>query len=146
MDIGFVGSLFGQLSCWLFSARTFHEHKIMWLYSQTTGTVKLGTVIKRWTGYSGFGEGRNNPVLETVHDLGPIPKGLYAIGPVYDDPHLGPCVMHLTPIGHDAHDRTLFRIHGDNATHDASHGCIILPKQLREEIAASTDRELGVME
>lgn len=95
--------------------------------------------------YSGTGEGRNNPDKESVQNVGPIPRGAYSIGQAYDHPHLGPCVMNLDPMsGTNAFGRTAFRIHGDNKTHDASHGCIICPPGLRHYIAASKYRILLV--
>lgn len=95
--------------------------------------------------YSGHGEGRNNPDMEYVPNVGPIPKGRYRIGPAYDDPHLGPCVMHLDPLpGTDTKGRSAFRIHGNNKQNDASHGCIIAGPTLRHYIAASNDRVISV--
>lgn len=96
-------------------------------------------------GYSGTGDGKNNPEMEAVRMIGPLPRGDYEIGPIYDTLHLGPRVMPLTPIGHDALGRSGFFIHGDNAKHDASHGCIILPRGVRELIGAAGDRHLRVV-
>ena len=36
-----------------------------------------------------------------------------------------------------------FRIHGDNETHDASHGCIILGRSIREKIRDNKETVLG---
>lgn len=89
------------------------------------------------TGYSGHGEGRNNPAMEGVQKVGPIPAGFYRIGPAYAHPHLGPCVMNLDALpGTETHGRSLFRIHGDNTNHDASEGCVILGPAIRHQIAA----------
>ncbi len=97
------------------------------------------------TGYSGHGEGRNNPALQKKQKVGPIPQGLYKIGPAYQHARLGPCVMNLDPMpGTDTFGRSLFCIHGDNANHDASEGCIILGPTIRRQIAASSDRLLLV--
>jgi hypothetical protein len=53
--------------------------------------------------------------------------------------------MNLDPLpGTDMFGRSLFRIHGDNSAHNASHGCIILSRKLRDQIAASQDRLLDV--
>ena len=103
-----------------------------WAYSQTSGVIRHN-MIDVGSGYSGFGEGKNNPAMEAVENYGPIPQGRYLIGKAYDHPHLGPCVMNLTPTkGTTAFGRTDFRIHGDNLSHDASHGCIILNHDIRE--------------
>lgn len=80
-----------------------------------------------------------------MRNVGPIPRGRYSIGPEFDAPVQGPCTMRLTPEGHDALGRDGFLIHGDNATHNASTGCIILPFESRREIAGSADRELEVI-
>jgi hypothetical protein len=54
-------------------------------------------------------------------------------------------VILLEPVGHNALGRSLFRIHGDNAQNDASHGCVILPRNIRELIWNSGDRALTVI-
>ena len=56
--------------------------------------------------------------------------------------------MSLTPVGHLAHGRTAFLIHGDSIKHpgDASEGCIILGPHIRTRIAASGDTVLNVIE
>lgn len=117
-----------------------------WVYKQSTGEI-LNGAIPEGRGYSGTGEGRNNPTMQDVPDVGPIPQGEYSIGDSYDDiGGLGPCVMHLDPLpGTDTFGRSLFRIHGDNSEHDASHGCVVLPPNIRHLIADSDDRILGVV-
>lgn len=115
-----------------------------WEYDQSSGEIRLnGAYIGK--GYAGTGAGRNNPDMEDVANTGPIPRGSYTIGPSYRHPVLGPVVMNLDPVGHNAHGRTHFRIHGDNATNDASEGCIVLPPGIRKKISASTDRKLEVV-
>ncbi len=115
-----------------------------WRYEQSTGRISRDGELLA-TGYSGTGEGRNNPTMEAVPNVGPIPCGLYRIGAPYQGQHTGPYTLNLDPIGHDARGRTAFRIHGDDAEHDASRGCIILsPRSLRAQIWASGDHELVV--
>jgi len=87
-------------------------------------------------GYSGTGEGRNNPTLEWKPNVGPIPRGLYRIGDPITDAHMGPLAFPLVPIDHSACGRTGFYIHGNNAANDASHGCIILGWAIRAHIIA----------
>lgn len=96
-------------------------------------------------GYSGRGEGRNNPALQHVRATGPIPAGRYRIAKPRTSSQTGPFVLDLTPIGHDALGRSAFQIHGDNATGTASSGCIILPRAVRESIAASGLGEMEVV-
>lgn len=118
----------------------------MWTYHQRSGELTRNGAYEA-TGYSGTGTGRNRPEAQAVIATGPIPRGKYKIGKAYKHDHLGPMVMNLDPMdGTDTHGRTLFRIHGDNARHDASHGCIILGPSMRKEIAESKDHELEVVE
>jgi hypothetical protein len=118
-------------------------------YQQTTGRFSRdGTLIG--IGYSGHGAGLNNPQMEAVHGVGPIPAGPWTIGPAHADGALGPIAMNLDPVApFDAHGRTLFRIHGDNdlLNHTASDGCIVLGPAYRRQIAeavAGGDNDLTV--
>jgi hypothetical protein len=116
-----------------------------WSYDQSSGELRHDGVFEG-TGYSGTGVGRNRPEAQRIHNTGPIPQGRYKIGPSHDHPHLGPCVMNLEPEpGTDTFGRSAFRVHGDNARHDASEGCIILGPSIRKLIAASGDHELEVL-
>lgn len=113
-------------------------------YSQAEGVWALPNGDKL-TGYSGHAEGRNNPALEAEPSIGPIPRGLYTIGPPHASPNTGPYTMDLGPVGHDALGRSLLRIHGDSANHDASHGCIVIPGRInRERIWIGEDHEVTV--
>lgn len=98
--------------------------------------------------YSGIGEGKNNPDMEMDVGVGPTPRGIYKFGPVYDDPTgLGRLVMHLDPLpGTNTFGRSAFRIHGDSIEHpgQASHGCIIVPHDLRVHISQANDRVMKV--
>lgn len=98
------------------------------------------------TGYSGHGEGRNNPYDISIADTGPIPLGVWDIGPSYTDAIRGPIVMRLAPESDtETFGRSGFLIHGDNATHTASTGCIILGPAIRREIDQSQDKNLRVI-
>lgn len=101
------------------------------------------------TGWAGQLEGTNNPGMQNVPNIGPLPQGCYTIGPAYDHPHLGPLTMNLTPDDtNEMFGRADFRIHGASAQHPAlsSHGCIILPRYARQHIIDSGDRRLEVKE
>ena len=118
----------------------------MWSYSQTTG-VLLHDGTKIGVGYSGNGDGLNNPAMQSVSAMGPLPQGAYSIGRPFTHPTKGPVVMHLTPQpGVEQFGRSEFLIHGDNSAmnHTASHGCIILARPLREQVASSGDTDLTV--
>lgn len=119
-----------------------------WVYNQSTGELRhSGEVIA--TGYSGAGftgaAGRNNPAMEATANVGPIPSGQWHIGPAANSPNTGPNTITLTPAGHNAHGRTNFRIHGNNAANNASHGCIIMPPAVRQQIIDSLDMILNVV-
>lgn len=117
----------------------------MWTYSQSNGDLNHnGTFVAE--GYSGTGKGRNNPAEQSTANLGPIPQGRYMIGKARKSDTLGPITMDLSPLaGTNEFGRSLFRIHGNNAENDASHGCIILDRVARLLIDASTDRDLEVV-
>ncbi len=108
-------------------------------YIQSTGAIlENGVMIGR--GYSGHGDGLNNPAMEAVRNVGPIPAGFYRIGPSEDRSAdgKGTNVMTLTPTnGNTAHQRSGFLCHGDNKAmnHTASDGCIIAALPIRLRIA-----------
>jgi len=124
-----------------------------WHYDQSSGELSRdGKLISR--GYSGNGRGKNNPALEGVPGIGPIPAGRYKIGKPYDSQNVGPFAMPLDAVdakpGDDVEARTgrgAFRVHGDSikAPGTASKGCIILPRTIREAIWKSGDRDLEVV-
>lgn len=127
----------------------------MWIYQQSTGKLvyrdanqdtnqELYVVI----GYSGHGEGKNNPDMQDVHNVGPVPRNFYTIGLAYTHPQKGPIVMRLTPdLGSEMYGRDGFLIHGDSirAPGTASEGCIILPKWARLAISSHSCKRLQVI-
>lgn len=124
-----------------------------WTWDQSAGTLSRdGVLISR--GYSGKGRGKNNPALEGVVGVGPIPAGRWKIGAPYDSDRVGPYALKLDAVdaklGDDTDQRTgrgAFRIHGDSvrAPGTASNGCIILPRTVREALWKSGDRDLVVV-
>lgn len=119
----------------------------MWTYNQANGQLSRNGVLVS-IGYSGLGVGRNNPAEQDVHGTGPIPQGFWQIGQPMDTPNLGPHVMPLTPaLETNTFGRGGFFIHGDSWEHpgQASHGCIILERPIRQEISDSGDTELEVV-
>lgn len=118
----------------------------MYVYSISTGEMSRdGGVIA--TGYSGQPSCKNDPEKCMVHNKGPIPPGRYSIGQPRDTASHGPFVLPLTPAeDNEMFGRSGFLIHGDSASHpgEASEGCIILPRAVRETIHASEDTELEV--
>jgi hypothetical protein len=119
----------------------------MWTFHQSTGELLDPNGKLAATGYSGYGRGKNNPALESVAQVGPIPAGEWRIvGGPYDTTGHGPFVLRLRPMG-DTHGRSGFLIHGDSssAPGTASKGCIILDRKTRELIWNSGDRKVLVV-
>jgi len=119
-----------------------------WTYIQETGELQQdGRPVA--TGYSGAGAGKNNPDLQDVHDVGPIPKGEWTIcGPPISTGEHGPYVLRLHPAQEtETFGRSGFLMHGDSkaAPGTASQGCVILPRSVREEVWKSGDRDLKVV-
>lgn len=117
-----------------------------WLYGQADGKlIRNGQLAG--VGYSGLGAGKNNPTMQSVKGVGPIPQGVYRIGDPFDSEEHGPFALPLAPdAANQMFGRAGFLIHGDSIEHPgaASEGCIILPRLVREAIAASGDRGLQV--
>lgn len=123
----------------------------MWTYHQSTGLLEhSGTSVQ--IGYSGHNAGLNNPAMQNVQGVGPLPQGRYTIGHSYTHPVLGPVAMNLEPDpANEMFGRSLFRIHGDNAhmNHTASDGCMIFDHQTRcrvSDAVAAGDNELTVVD
>jgi Protein of unknown function (DUF2778) len=141
---------------------------VTWTYSQRTGALMSPYGALAGTGYAGAGAGKNNPDLETLHNIGPVPRGVYDVTgpectrftiprdsacPVCPDcggtsaHHHGPYVLRLHPRpGTEMFGRAGFLVHGDNPLHTASEGCIIQPIATRRMLAASPQRVLEVTE
>ncbi|MGB8065194.1 MAG: tlde1 domain-containing protein [Candidatus Sulfotelmatobacter sp.] len=118
-----------------------------WTYAQKSGELQQdGKPVA--TGYSGAGAGKNNPAMQNVPNIGPIPEGDWTIaGPPADTPDHGPYVLKVNPAaGTETFGRSGFLMHGDATEHPgcASHGCVILPRAVREQVWTSGDRELEV--
>lgn len=114
----------------------------MWTYQQRNGRL-LHDAREVWTGYAGCGEGLNNPAMQDVKGIGPLPQGLYTIGHPYAHEHLGPVCMNLTPDQHNLmFGRGDFRIHADNVHNNqsASEGCIVMPLAVRIKIAEAVTK------
>ena len=134
---------------------TFHQEiagidldAFAWTYAQKSGELQQeGKPVA--TGYSGAGRGKNNPEIQNVPNVGPIPQGDWTIaGPPVDTADHGPYVLRLNPAGGtETFGRNGFLMHGDSKEHPgcAAHGCVILPRTVREQVWNSGDRELEVI-
>lgn len=120
----------------------------MWIYETVTGRMLDPNGDLAGTGYSGAEQFKNDPVMEGIHNKGPIPRGLYYIGKPQNTVTHGPYVLPLTPDpSNTMFGRYGFLIHGDSivAPGTASEGCIIMPRGVREAIAISGDMDLRVI-
>lgn len=119
-----------------------------WTYAQKSGELHQDDKPIA-TGYSGTGAGKNNPAMQNVPNVGPIPQGDWTIaGPPADTADHGPYVLKLNPADDtETFGRGGFLMHGDSKEHPgcASHGCVILPQAVREQVWTSGDRELEVL-
>jgi hypothetical protein len=123
------------------------ETEMSWTYVARSGAIMdpYGRVIA--IGYSGHGAGRNVPEDHAKNE-GPIPVGRYRIDAPVDTERHGPYVLGLEPDpSNDMHGRDGFLIHGDSHSHpgEASLGCIVLQRQIREAIWDSGDHDLDVL-
>lgn len=125
----------------------------MWKWDQSAGELsKDGNFVSK--GYAGKGRGINNPALQNVRGIGPLPAGRWRMVEVRNSKNTGPFTIVLHAVDatpnddrHDPTGRGAFRIHGDNVKGDrsASSGCIILPRPIRERMWKSADKELEVV-
>lgn len=123
-----------------------------WTYEQLGGDIlrvfKDGGEGLVGIGYSGHGYGKNNPSMQDVKGVGPIPCGRYIISEPFDSPKHGPYCLRLTPMeGTNTFGRDGFLIHGDSIIHPgmASEGCIVALRSVRELIAKDFDNILNVV-
>jgi hypothetical protein len=110
-------------------------------YSVTAGTIDKVTdsgITALGTGYSGKGDGVDNPSMENVSGApgkpvaGPIPEGKYTIGKEQANKLGNGKVlsnsMRLTPsAGNNMYGRGGFLMHGGSWNLTSSEGCIVVP-------------------
>lgn len=117
----------------------------MWTLNQKTGEIRQdGHLVGM--GYAGKGEGKNNPEMQAIHNVGPLPCGLYQIGEPKEGTHMGAFALELIP--HDSNEmfgRDGFFWHGDDGKGTASEGCIVSSYALRHMAYAGQDRTLKVI-
>jgi hypothetical protein len=120
----------------------------MLTYSQSTGRWERSGVLIG-VGYAGAGAGKNNPELEGVRDVGPIPRGIYSFGEPQDTEEHGKFAMRLHP--DDATRQRIieldrgpdtFWLHGDSIEHPglASKGCPVASRPTRVRVWESKER------
>lgn len=125
-------------------------------YEITTGRFWDRLMRLLGIAYSGGDCGRspeavNNPRMQSLPFVGPIPEGLYIIMEPVDTITHGPYFMPLSPDpGNLMWGRSAFGIHGDSIVNPgrkaASEGCITgLTKLVRKRIWESGDHDLRVI-
>lgn len=122
-----------------------------WKYQISTGELSRvnGSSEVVGVGYSGNGEGKNNPAMQEVRDVGPLPCGWYKIGAPQNTTDHGPFALPLTPAPtNKMYGRSGFWMHGDSIPHpgNASLGCMIQDRAVRALVAASGADDLEVVE
>jgi hypothetical protein len=121
----------------------------MWTYEQKTGRLRDANGKTVAFGYAGNGEGKNNPDMQNVPNIGPLPQGIYAmVSMSLSTPKHGPYVIFLNPDkSNEMFGRSLFRVHGDKvgAPGTASEGCIIVGRLVREALWESNDHTIKVV-
>lgn len=117
-------------------------------YVQRTGGFYRADGELVVVGYSGAGLGKNNPALQSLRNVGPIPVGTYTIGAPYNSSSHGPLCMALIPAATNVMwGRSAFLIHGDSirSPGTASQGCIILPGVVRKQLTQTPNSQLRVV-
>lgn len=127
------------------------------IFSQSSGTFTFTKIIdgaiqateEIGTGWSGCGEGKNNPEKQEVRSVGPLPRGRYKVGPPKQE-STGPYSLRLTPLPEtEMYGRDGFLCHGPSkGTNygEESHGCPILARAGRERLVALGVEFLDVVE
>lgn len=121
----------------------------MWQYDRAQKLLSRNYVNELAVCYCGNGEGLNNPEMERVKDVGPLPAGRYRFTNLANSHITGPntIILEYDP-SNEMYGRNFFRIHGDNKTkdHSASDGCIVIePMEIRIKMWHSGDHTLEVI-
>ena len=127
----------------------------MYTYEQSTGKLYTSAGSLFGTGYSGNGEGKNNPAWQAIKDHGPLPCGVYqAIRLIERDPQVGWYAIHLAPNSATETAITLlgrdwdsFYMHGDSVDHpgSASDGCLVFNRSTRLDFWQGSDKMIQVV-
>ena len=123
-----------------------------WRYAIKTGTLQFPSGKQAWIGYAGGNcgknpEGKNNPDFIKVKCVGPLCPGVYTFGTPVAQSKLGPFAIPLIPDpNNEMFGRGDFFCHGDTTPPgNASEGCIIMPRFIRDQMWASTIHTLEVV-
>lgn len=123
----------------------------MWRYRQSTGEMFDPSGTRAAVGYAGGNcgknpEGRNNPAMQNVKSIGPLPQGIYTFDEPILQSHLGPFAIPLIPDpANKMFGRSDFFCHGDTTpSGNASEGCIIMPRAIRNAMWDSPEHQIEV--
>lgn len=122
----------------------------MWVFNRTKGQL-ISPSGEVFTAYSGHGVGVNNPTLQNVKDVGPIPSGIWYFQAPIDTVDHGPYALPLIPDAKtETFGRSGFMFHGDEVKHPCQHlaslGCLIGCKMARQQVwEGSEDHTLNVI-
>jgi hypothetical protein len=121
-----------------------------WTYEQASGRFSNPDGFLVAVGYSGHPpEGKNNPALQDVHNVGPIPQGKWqAVELITDSATHGPYAIRLEAYPEtQTFGRSGFMIHGDSIAEPgfASDGCLILSRDVRELFWKNADHDVTVV-
>jgi hypothetical protein len=123
----------------------------MWSYEQSSGWMydPKGNQCEP-QGYAGHGIGLNNPEMQSVKFVGPIPVGKYKFGTPRHDPEVGKFAIPLIPDpSNEMYGRDDFYLHGDEilnpGKHLASDGCPVQALLTRIKVSESPDQDLEVV-
>ena len=129
----------------------------MWTYESSTGKLFDAAMNLEGAGYAGGGcdktnaeaaAGKNNPDLQSVHNVGPLPVGRYTFNAPVDTRTHGPYVLWLAPDpDNEMFGRDAFGLHGDSVVDPgwASDGCIVQAHSVRVKVWESGDTRLEVV-
>ncbi len=109
----------------------------------------------QFQGHAGHGSGFNNPDATQQVGVGPLPVGLYYLGPWQDGivygpawARLGPLISRLNPDPENTmYGRCDFACHGGNGSNPPSDsdGCVILQHCDRQAICDSGETQVTVI-
>lgn len=120
----------------------------MWVWASKTGALLDHKLRLKTYGYAGREAGFNNPLMQHIKGIGPIPEGLYTMEAPHESPTTGPYSLRLVPHeDNEMYGRSSFAMHGDStaAPGTASHGCIVVGREHREAAWTSGDHDVRVI-
>jgi hypothetical protein len=125
----------------------------IWLFESSTGKIFRPDGTLSGVGYAGGNcgrnpEGINNPKMQEVKSVGPLPSGFYTFGSLIEKhPRLGLYVFSLMPDAeNNMFGRGDFYCHGDTKIpRQASEGCIVVDYNVRRDMHESQCQQIKVV-